>query len=106
MKRTGSNAMSVKVGQRMRLLRQARGWSAEQLARNLTASGYEISRVSVSSLECGIRSHVTVDEAVAIAAVFGMTVAALLDEGPACTTCLDAPPSGMVCLNCGTGGAR
>lgn len=106
MKRPGSNARSAKVAARMRIMRQARGWSTFRMADELTKAGHAIRRGAVAGLECGARKYVTVDELCAIAQAFDVAPSSLLDDGPVCSTCKDAPPMHMVCLNCGAEGVR
>lgn len=65
--------------------REARGWEQRELAERLTAAGRPMSQPIVSRIESGAR-RIDVDDLVALAAVFGMSPAALLpaaepDEG-------------------------
>lgn len=62
------------IGQQVRRYRIERGLSADKLAQEVTALGYEFTRAQVTNLETGYRESVTIAELMAIAA------------------CLDVPP--------------
>jgi transcriptional regulator with XRE-family HTH domain len=66
------------VAARVRVLRTAKGWTAEQLAREMTDIGVPWERAVVTKLETGRRQSVTVDELVALAIVLGVPVFGLL----------------------------
>lgn len=83
---------------RMRLLRRI---STQQLADGMARRGFPILRSAISQIENGYRKSLTVDELVAFAAYFGVTITALLDENAVCDACRDDPPIGYRCLTCG-----
>lgn len=58
---------------RMRSLRGARGWTAQRLADEMTTAGIDWNRGVVTKLETGRRENITVDELVALAALFGVS---------------------------------
>lgn len=91
---------------RSRELRRRRGWSVRHLADLLTAAGCPTLRTTLVNLECGRRTHLTVDELYALAGVFAMPVDRLTHNDPACPTCSDRPPVGFRCMSCGRDGAR
>jgi len=67
------------VAQRVRELRDARGWSARALADQLADIGFpQLNRSTVASIESGRRSYVTVDEVLAFAVVFHVSPNALI----------------------------
>lgn len=65
------------LAQRLRRLRERRGWSQEQLASRLADRGLVWQRTTVAKVEAGSR-QVTVDELVAVAFVIGVSPAALV----------------------------
>lgn len=92
---------SARVIARIKYLRKQRGFSAQALADAITAKGYDVSRVSVSSQEAGRVQAISVDQVVAASKVFDMPIVNLLE----CSTCSnggDAPP-GFACIACGAG---
>ena len=66
--------MSARFGQAVRRLRQQRGWSVEKLASLMAEAGCPINRQALNRLETWSSRYVTLDEAVALAAIFGTTV--------------------------------
>lgn len=76
--------------------RADRGWLLRDLAR---ASGVGVS--TLSRVENG--ANATLSLAGRIARGFGVPLAALLPDA-ACGHCLDAPPRGFTCQECGTAG--
>ncbi|MFF5291351.1 FxSxx-COOH system tetratricopeptide repeat protein [Paractinoplanes globisporus] len=63
--------------------RQQRGWSARYVAERCVAAGMaSLTRSTLAKIESGVRDFVTVDEAAALANVFGMTPGELLGEHP------------------------
>jgi transcriptional regulator with XRE-family HTH domain len=95
------NTRSQKVVSRIRMMRLARGWSAQHLANVMTEQGHRISRATIAKFECGARRLVTIDDLWAFARAFQVPTDQLLDDGPACLVCNNAPPAGFACLNCG-----
>lgn len=76
------------LARRVRKLRDTHGWTSQQLANRLTALGLETTRGMVTALETGVRKSMTVDELLALARVFDISVTELLDgvgmgSGPA-----------------------
>lgn len=65
--------IAARVADRMRSLRGARGWTAQHLADAMTAAGVGWNRGVVTKLETGRRENITVDELVALAALFGVS---------------------------------
>lgn len=104
--RPQSTSHSGNAIRRVRLLRKARGWSAQHLVDQLAVGGCPMGRSTLAGLENGQRSHLTVDELCAFAAVFGVPVEHLLSQGPICPTCDDQPLAGFRCLSCGLGTAE
>lgn len=81
----------------MRRLRKTRGWTQKELG-----SRWGVSLQVVNSLETGHRGReFSVNEAVAVAGIFGLPVADLLMPVLPCTTCQGAPPAGFTCRTCG-----
>jgi transcriptional regulator with XRE-family HTH domain len=84
----------------IRRLRETRGHSLRVLSEKLKANGRPVSPDAILKVEQGLR-RVDVDDLVAFADVFGVTVAQLLDPPTDCTTCHGAPPPGFACRECG-----
>ena len=68
-------------GARVRELRQARGWTQEELAQLLTDAGYPMHQTTIAKLE-GATRPTDVAEMVAIAAIFGVSIGALFRTTP------------------------
>jgi transcriptional regulator with XRE-family HTH domain len=83
---------------RVREARLSRGWLLRDLAE---ASGVGIS--TLSRAETGARVDITLGTAERIARGLGVPLAALLPD-VACGHCLDDPPRGFTCQQCGTPG--
>lgn len=96
---TTPETRSAIVARNIRQLRKARGWTAQQLAEQAPP----LSRQAISRIENGDRG-VSLDDAYALAEVFGVTVDQLA-TATACEVCHGCPPSGFACLACGTGAA-
>lgn len=96
--RPRDTSVSRTVGRNVRRLRRARRLSQEQLAERLgwhRTALTEIENVAGRSP----RRAVTVDQLVAVAKALDVDPARLIN-GPACTFCCDAPPSGFACKVC------
>ena len=72
----------TRAGQRVRELRQERGWSQTDLARRLGAYGFDLTQTTVAKLERGARP-IRLNEVAALADIFGVPVSDLVggDEG-------------------------
>lgn len=71
--------VSVRVAANMAALREARGWTRPQLSREMALAGYEMSDKTIFTIERGAPPQrlFTIDEVVALAEVFGVSVAYL-----------------------------
>lgn len=65
------------AGRQCRALRMKRGWSQTDLARRMSARGFEMSQTTVAKLENGKRP-LRVDELVELAGIFGTGIVELL----------------------------
>ena len=90
----GQHQVPAIFGQRIRHERQRRGWNM----RTLSAKTGCVSINTISRAERG--SDLTLSNAIAIAAAFGLPLDTLLAE-PACAQCDDRPPEGFTCTACG-----
>jgi transcriptional regulator with XRE-family HTH domain len=93
------------VGAHVRTLRAARGWSLREVARLAESAGKPIGYATVGRIERGRDPRepavaVIVDDLVSLAAVFGLRPEQLL-TAPNCFACMDKPPTGFTCRNCG-----
>src|SRR5262249_44073078 len=77
-------------GEQLRAVRGRKDWSQEQLADEMTSAGLKMDRTTITKIENGAR-NVSIDEALAFAAVLGVSPAALL--APRDTTMLDLTPT-------------
>lgn len=75
-------------GGRVKDLRQAKGWTQDELARRMTAAGYAMHQTTVAKTESGTRPT-NVGEIAALAAVFEMPIAALFDDSDDAQLVLD-----------------
>jgi transcriptional regulator with XRE-family HTH domain len=66
------------IGQNVKRLRVARGWSQERLARALSHQGVTLGRSGIAWLETGRRKDPTLTETLALASCLGTSVAKLL----------------------------
>lgn len=104
-------SVSDKVVERVLRLRHVRSMTRDELAAECAAAGFpELTGPALANIETGRRSvdgrrrrAVTVDELTVFARVFDVSPAELLALEQ-CTTCLGAPPAGMSCNACGSGG--
>lgn len=96
--------LATNAARNLPILRKRRRWSASKLAAAVAAYAGTplIPRSVIANLETGRRDTVTVDEAYALAAVFGITVDQLVADElhPECSRCGDMPPDGFSCLVC------
>ena len=92
--------VSARVIASVRRMRKARGMSAQATADAITANGYLLRRGQLANQECGRIQTITVDQVMAAANAFGVSVSDLLE---ACSACQGAPPKGFTCNTCGTG---
>lgn len=95
-------AFTRRVSANARVLRRRRGWSAQRLAEEMSAFS-PTTRAVIANRESGRLSHVSVDDLVAYARALGVLPQELLEDVPpvACDRCLDAPPKGYTCNQCG-----
>jgi transcriptional regulator with XRE-family HTH domain len=77
-------------GEQLRAVRGRKDWSQEQLADEMSNAGLRMDRTTITKIENGAR-NVSIDEALAFAAVLGVSPAALL--APRDTTMLDLTPT-------------
>jgi transcriptional regulator with XRE-family HTH domain len=95
----GNTDYSAMVMRHVRRMRKRRGWSAEHLAELVTATGEPIHRSTLAGMEIGKTKHVSVDQLVAFATVFGVPIETFLQR--LCESCDGQPPTGFRCLACG-----
>lgn len=93
------------VGAHIHALRTARGWSLREVGRLTEAAGKPVGYLTVGRIERARDQArpavaVIVDDLVALAAVFGLKPEQLL-TAPDCFICMDKPPTGFACRNCG-----
>lgn len=100
-----SAPISAEVVARLRALRKIQKVSAQRLADEVTALGFEISRVMVTNYESGKKLTIPVDFLVLASQVLGTTAAAILSGPVACPGCKGEPPAGFTCNTCGAGEA-
>jgi transcriptional regulator with XRE-family HTH domain len=67
-----SLTLTRSLAARVKAVRKRRGWSAGQLAEQMTAHGFPWDRFTVQNLENGRRRSVTLDEVGALARVLGV----------------------------------
>ena len=101
-----SDALSANqlVAVNVRRLRKARGWTQQELGTKL---GWEKTVVSTAERSVSARRvrQFSIDDAVAIAEVFGVTIADLITPVPPCGQCGNNPPQGYTCNTCGRSGS-
>lgn len=91
-----------RVVERLRQLRLAAGMSGAKLADQMRVHGLPAwLPATVSKLETGRRESVTVDELEALARIFRVPIASLVEAE--CSQCLNTPPAGFTCKACGRG---
>lgn len=89
------------VRRNVRRLREQREWSYREVEERLSQAGRAIPVLELSAIDTGER-HVDVDDLVALAAVFGLSVEELLRPPAGCKTCHGTPPPGFMCMECNT----
>lgn len=72
------------AGRELRRLREACRWSQEEVARRMGGYGYEWHQTTVAKTEAAQRP-LRLDEVVALASLFGVTLPALLESVPGMT---------------------
>ena len=87
----------------IRRLREKRRWSYREVEERLAQAGRAIPVLELSAIDAGER-RVDVDDLVALAAVFDLSVEELLQPPADCETCHGAPPAGFRCMECETSG--
>lgn len=87
----------------VRRLREQHRWSYREVEERLARAGRAISTLGLSAIDTGER-RVDVDDLVALAAVFDLSVEELLQPPADCETCHGAPPAGFMCMECETSG--
>jgi transcriptional regulator with XRE-family HTH domain len=68
------------IGRQVRLLRQAHGWSQQEVAEKMRAFGYQWSQATVTRLESASRP-IRVNELADLAALYGVPIAQFLESG-------------------------
>jgi transcriptional regulator with XRE-family HTH domain len=97
-----AESRSAAVAANVRRLRTARAWTQSRLAEDLAGElGNRRDPTAITRIEKGNRA-VTLDEAFALAAVFGVTVDQLATATD-CDVCHGCPPAGYTCNICGAG---
>lgn len=89
------------VRRNVRRLREERYWGYRDVEERLARVGRVIPTLGLSAIDTGQR-HVDVDDLVALAAVFDLSVEELLQPPADCETCHGAPPTGFMCMECET----
>lgn len=87
----------------IRRFREQHHWSYREVEERLSRTGRAITALGLSAIETGER-RVDVDDLVALAAVFGLSVEELIRPPESCETCHGAPPPGFMCMECETSG--
>jgi DNA-binding XRE family transcriptional regulator len=87
---------SVVFGRRVRDLRNERGWTLRDAAPRAFLDPATLSRIENGA-------DTTIGTAGRIAAAYGVSLAVLLPWAD-CAWCLDSPPRGFTCQECGTPG--
>jgi transcriptional regulator with XRE-family HTH domain len=84
--RSAQGAATIAVVGNLLSLRRARHWSAEVVAERMRTLGYSWHQNTVSKLENGYRASISVDEFVALAAIFEVAPEKLLNGIPTSPT--------------------
>ncbi len=77
----GQSPLVAAVAQRVRQLRRRQGMSASHLAELCEETAPTLTRSTIAKIESGIRSGITIDELVALAAALGVSTEELLAPG-------------------------
>lgn len=91
------------VRRNIRRLREHHRWSYREVEERLAQAGRAIPVLELSAIDTGER-HVDVDDLVALATVFELSMEELLQPPAGCGTCHGAPPPGFMCMECETSG--
>lgn len=83
----------------VRRLREERLWSYKDVADRLARAGRPIDTLELGDVDAGTR-RVDVDDLVALAGVFSLSPAQLLEPPADCEQCHGAPPTGFICMRC------
>jgi transcriptional regulator with XRE-family HTH domain len=89
------------AGRQIRLLRDGRDWNQQELADRMRLYGHSWVQTTVSKTEDGARP-LRLNEAVSLAAVFGIPVTGLFTEP--CPACGGFPREWFTCNICGRSG--
>lgn len=89
------------VRRNVRRLREQHRWSYREVEERLSRAGRAISTLALSAIDTGER-RVDVDDLVALATVFDLSVEKLLQPPADCDICHGAPPPGFMCMECET----
>lgn len=73
---------TARVAANVRAIRKAHGLSAQALSGLCATVGHPISRVSISNLECGRRTEISLDEFIALAGALNVPPMDLLNDDP------------------------
>ncbi|MER7813860.1 helix-turn-helix transcriptional regulator [Streptomyces sp. NPDC096153] len=90
----------------IRALRAIRKLSAQNLAAQITAAGYPISRTVLSNYENGRKDALPLDFVIVAAEVLGTTLSDLMDGVAKCPACSGTPPEGFTCNTCTASGSE
>jgi transcriptional regulator with XRE-family HTH domain len=83
------------VSRNMRRLRQARGWKQADLAARLGVSRSVVAQAEIAATDDG--RDFSVNELVALTAVFGIELHEMLADVDLCMNCGNRPPSEFTC---------
>lgn len=90
---------SSTVIRNMRIMRNARKWSARELSERLEAVGCSMGKHVIANMESGRAPEITVSRMSALAHVFEVDITEMLTE--VCPACHGSPPAGFTCNACG-----
>lgn len=95
---------TLDIYRNMNNLREARGWSREELAQKLTDAGRSTSYSAIVAQENGRIREASAHQLLLLAEVFEVSPAYLIQAKPPCEKCDGTPPAGYKCLTCGVSG--